>query len=80
LFVDSGNPHTSCQEERLVMDTNLPNAITQPQEVLFASWFSENARSLPATISKSWTSAFLSIPLENNEILRRKLQERSYEQ
>ena len=30
------------------------------------------------TISKSWTSAFLTIPLENDETLRRKLQERSY--
>jgi hypothetical protein len=77
LFVDSGNPYT-CRGDRLVIDTNLPNALTQPREVLFASWFSENASSLPPTISKSWTSAFLTIPLENDETLRRKLQERSY--
>ena len=86
------SPLSSCQEDEdvLVVDADLVEALTQPREVLFASRFdSQDTRGLSSsnTIGKnkmgrisflSWKSAFIAIPINEDETLRRLLEERNF--
>ena len=70
-------------DDTLVLDKNLVEALKQPREVMFASTFPHGTmglKKLPLSknISSLWTSAFVAIPMEEEDVLRRKLQERNY--
>jgi hypothetical protein len=78
-------------DDVLVVDRNLLEALQQPREVLFASYFLDlekppkttrtiqRRRSSPSDVSYySWRSAFLTIPMQEDAALRQKLQERNY--
>jgi hypothetical protein len=87
LFVESsGADDCDCDCDALMVDRNLLEALQQPREVLFASYFlettqpkSSNKRSWWSSIlSSSWQSAFLTIPIQEDAALRQKLQERNH--
>jgi hypothetical protein len=79
LFASSAD----CDDNVLMVDRELQEALQQPREVLFMSYFLRNQpettiKFSSSVLSYSWRSAFLTIPMQEDAALRQKLQERNY--
>jgi hypothetical protein len=81
FYSSSGNQQ--CPGDKLQVDSGLKTALLEGRELLFTSWYNQKKtiRDKPAPppfMDPSWISAFVAVPIQYDDELRRMLQLRKY--